>query len=597
MQKEKKSQNSKDEKPSTAPQQKHLTEPVQLNDVSRPRSQKPDNSPVLAAPLPDVKHKLLLQPVDQAQGQDGKHLVRLRGGPQREAGADDGARELVGRRVGAQREVEVEVSAEELGELDAHDAALGQERAVLLDVKVKVLGETAVLDDDGFAQERAVLGAAYPEDVGQVEDVAEAEVVGDGRQGRAYAGAVHEEEEGPVLTQRLDGPQLGLGVDGADLGRVGDVHQPRLGHVRVVPVVGQRLGDALGRQLAVERADVDDLVAAGFDRARLARDDVARAGGDDGLVRTETGRYRDGIRRRPARHEEDVDVVAAQMPPHVPSGLGAVPVVAVARLLRPVAGDEGLEHLRMGAFAVVVEEALRHKLPSRPRHVFSHFAANLDQLEPRLSQDKGATRDLHNTDARVKQVKSQMVVEIAGQGFGQGMHWPSIVLPPGPSVVDRQKRPRSEEAIVTSKTLSPSSSSSSVASSASASSDDGGTNGTLKARVSTRSGPMLGTPATSNQSSITLTSVLVPTASLLTRQSNVVDSHSQMTVLSDCGIRSTRRRRLAAVGRTWDEQRSGDLDASHHVSDQRVAQPPCQSLESRRRQALTTDVERRDAVG
>lgn len=342
-----------------SPAKHNLVESLQLSRISSPsRQQSHDRELAILFPL--VKRKLLLQRLDEALGQQRKHLVGLGLCAELVAGADNGPRELLGGQVGAAGEVEVQavVVAEQLGKLDAHDAALCEQRAVLLDEELKVLGQLGVLDDDGLAEQRAVLGAADPEDVGEVEHVVQRHVVHAGGEGGADAGAVGEEQQAVCLTEAFQGRQLGLCVDGADLGGVGDVDEARARHVREVPVVVEGLGQRLGRQLAVPGRHVDDLVAAGLDGARLARDDVAGAAGNDGLMGPQAGRDGDCVGRGAAGHEEDAHVVAAEVAADQLAGCLAVRVVAIADLLRVVAEQQGVEDVGMGALAVVVGEAV-----------------------------------------------------------------------------------------------------------------------------------------------------------------------------------------------------------------------------------------------
>lgn len=342
-----------------SPAQHNLIEPLQLGRISGPSSQESHNGK-LAILFPLVKRKLLLQRLDEALGQQRKDLVRLRLCAELVAGADNGPRQLLGGQIGAAGELHVQavVVAEQLGKLDAHDAALGEQRAVLLDEEFKVLGQLGVLDDDGLAEQGAVLGAANPEDVGELQHVVQRHVVHAGSEGSADSSAVGKEKQAVGLTEALQGSQFSFGIDGADLSGVGNVNEARAGHVREVPVVVEGLGQRLGRQLAIFRGHVDDLVAAGLDGARLARNDVAGAAGDDGLVWAKTGGDADCVGRGAAGHEEDADVVGAQMAADQLAGRLAVAVVAIADLLRVVAEQQRVEHVGMGALAVVVGEAV-----------------------------------------------------------------------------------------------------------------------------------------------------------------------------------------------------------------------------------------------
>ena len=86
----------------------------------------------------------------------------------------------------------------------------------------------------------------------------------------AQARAVDEKNEAALPGQGREGLQLGQGVDGADLGGVGQVQQPGPGHVGKVGVGGQRVFDVGGSELAVHRGHGDQLVPGGLDGTGLA---------------------------------------------------------------------------------------------------------------------------------------------------------------------------------------------------------------------------------------------------------------------------------------------------------------------------------------
>lgn len=212
---------------------------------------------------------------------------------------------------------------------------------MLLDEKLKVLGQLRILDDHGLAKKRTVLGASDPEDVSQLKNIIKSQVILGRREGATDTRTINKEEQSILLAESLDGRQLRLGIHGANLGGVGNVHQARLGHVWEVPVVVEGLGDGRRRQLAIFRHDIDDLMAARLDCTRLSRDNVAGAGSNDCLVRTETGGDGNSIGRRAAGNEKYADVLASEMIADVMFGLLAKGVAAVSYFLAAIALEQG----------------------------------------------------------------------------------------------------------------------------------------------------------------------------------------------------------------------------------------------------------------
>ena len=116
----------------------------------------------------------------------------------------------------------VEVVREEGVELDAQEAALRQEGAVLLDGGEEVLRRLR-REDDGFAAQGADLGAADVEDVAEVLQVRQGVVAGGAREGVAQAGAVDEQRQPVLMGNRLQFSEFRAAVDGSVLGGQGDV--------------------------------------------------------------------------------------------------------------------------------------------------------------------------------------------------------------------------------------------------------------------------------------------------------------------------------------------------------------------------------------
>ncbi len=115
---------------------------------------------------------------------------------------------------GVRGDAAVEVVREEGVELDAEEAALREEGAVLLDGGEEVL-RRFLREDDGLAAEGADLGPADVEDVAEAGQVRQGEVAGGAGEGVAQAGAVDEQRQAVLMGNRLEFSEFGAGVDGA----------------------------------------------------------------------------------------------------------------------------------------------------------------------------------------------------------------------------------------------------------------------------------------------------------------------------------------------------------------------------------------------
>ena len=257
--------------------------------------------------------------------------------------------------------LEVEAVLQQGLELDAQQPALGQHGAQLLLDAEEVGLEGGIGDDQGLPHEGAVLGAADVEGVGEPGQVGEGQVVGGRGQGGAQAGAVQEEEEvvGPAVLGE-DG-ELGLGVDHAALGGVGDLHQPGLDQMHVlVPL--QDGSDLLRGDLAVGTGgDLEDLVAGGLHGAHLVAVDMGGVGGDDALPGPQEGGDGGEVGLSAADEELYLSLGALTQIPDQRLGPIAVGVIAVADVALQVGLGQSGEDLGMGAEGVVVaEEILLH---------------------------------------------------------------------------------------------------------------------------------------------------------------------------------------------------------------------------------------------
>ena len=264
--------------------------------------------------------------------------------------------EGVGRLDGVAADAGVEVVGEEDVELDAHEAALGQQSALLLDHGHEV-GRCAVGEDHGLAAECAHLGAADVEDVGEPGEVGQGHIGAFAHQCVAQTCAVHEEGHVVGVADGGQGLELSLAVQGAVLGGVGDIHHAGEDHVVVVRVGVEGLAEILHRggiQLAVLLGQADDLVAGELDGTRLMTGHMAGGGGDDALPAAERGGDDDGVGLGAAGDEEDVGLGAGAGGAYLLLCAGAVGVGAVAGHLLEVRFRQLLQDGGMRTLAVVV---------------------------------------------------------------------------------------------------------------------------------------------------------------------------------------------------------------------------------------------------
>ena len=252
--------------------------------------------------------------------------------------------------------LEIEAVLQQGLELRPQQPALGQHGPPLLFDAEEVGLEGGIGDDQGLPQEGAVLGAADGEGVGEPGQVGEGEIAGGGGEGGAQPGAVQEEEQAVVPAEPGEGGELGLGVDHAALGGVGDLHQPGLDQMYVlVPL--QKGEQLLRRELAVGAGgERKDLVSGGLHGARLVAVDVGGLGGDDPLPGPQEGGDGGEVGLGAADEELHLGLGAlAQVPDQIlrPAAVG---VVSVAGVALQVGLRQGGEDLGVGAEGVVVAE-------------------------------------------------------------------------------------------------------------------------------------------------------------------------------------------------------------------------------------------------
>ena len=298
-----------------------------------------------------IAHVLELR--DRFVGQDGKLLVGGGGHRQGEAQGGHPVPEAEGQGVGVAGGVQIGAVFQQGLELEAQEAALGEHGAPALDVPAEVRPGPG--EDQGLAEEGAVLGAADVEDIRQSRVVREGHVPAG--QGGTQPGPVQEEDE-PVLVAALpEGRQLRLGVDGAGFRGVGDVDHGGL-HLVLVAV---ELGDGLdhgGSNFPVGAGDGDDLVPRALDGPGFVDVDVSRVGGDDGLVGLQHGLNHQQVRLGAPHHEVYVRLGGGAEGTDEGPRLFTAGVQAVAPGLLQIGLGEGFQHHGMGPFAVVVSETV-----------------------------------------------------------------------------------------------------------------------------------------------------------------------------------------------------------------------------------------------
>ena len=258
-------------------------------------------------------------------------------------------------------------------ELLTQQAALGQHAAVLLDGIAEILFQRVIGDDHGLAKQCAALGAAQVEHIAQGGVVLQGQVVGFAHQAVGHAGAVHKQVQPQLIAGGRDVGQLGLGVERAHLGGVGDVDHTGL-HLMLVAGVGavffHRVADLPCRDLAVFIGQGQALVAGGFYCAGLVYMDMAAVGAQHTLPGLE-GRIDDrqvGLGRTYKKVHGGIRGVA-QGADLVRSG-GAIAVLAIAGGLVKVGLLHQFQHRGGSAFAVITFKT-KHK--SSPFLTFSLF--------------------------------------------------------------------------------------------------------------------------------------------------------------------------------------------------------------------------------
>ena len=115
--------------------------------------------------------------------------------------------------------LKIQAVGKERLKLHARQAALGQQRAVLLNTRNGMRRGAHAAEHHSLAAERAALGAADVEHVAQLRQLGQGNVALIGRQRIGQAGAIHKQRNLALLAHCVNRRELGLGVQRAVLGR------------------------------------------------------------------------------------------------------------------------------------------------------------------------------------------------------------------------------------------------------------------------------------------------------------------------------------------------------------------------------------------
>ena len=115
--------------------------------------------------------------------------------------------------------LKIQAIGKERLKLDARQAALGQQRAVLLNARNRMRRGVHATEHHSLAAKRTTLGAADVEHVTQLRQLGQGNVALIGRQRIGQAGAIHKQRNLALLAHCVNRRELGLGVQRAVLGR------------------------------------------------------------------------------------------------------------------------------------------------------------------------------------------------------------------------------------------------------------------------------------------------------------------------------------------------------------------------------------------
>lgn len=145
-------------------------EPIDRRGRGRPRGHEADHVASIGTDFPTLEVVALRQLRGLLRADGDELLIGRRvAGELRASGQQSGAQTLR-HRIGMRSQLEEQSILEQGGELRAQHHALGQQRAALLDQITEVGLQCGIDDDQGFAEQGTVLGAADVERIGQRGD-------------------------------------------------------------------------------------------------------------------------------------------------------------------------------------------------------------------------------------------------------------------------------------------------------------------------------------------------------------------------------------------------------------------------------------------
>lgn len=299
-----------------------------------------------------------LELVGRAACDDGEHDVGLDGLGDPHAGhVDERRREARRHRVGVGGAAPPEVALKQRDELGPEESSLRRELQRLLAQVGEALVEARSQEDDGLAEQQAVLrpaeGDGVDADVGR--DRAQRHVERGG--GVRQTGAVDVQQEAALVGEVRERCQLVGAVARPELGALRDAHDTRLDDVLVADAVQLR-GDELGGELAVECRDGLELAARDpLGRPALVDVDVRAGGADDRLPRAAQRAQRQDVRGAAVEDEVRAGLLAEVLAQELLRARGPW-IGAVGDGVLGVGGGDRGEHLGMRTGVVVRGKAL-----------------------------------------------------------------------------------------------------------------------------------------------------------------------------------------------------------------------------------------------
>ena len=230
---------------------------------------------------------------------------------------------------------------------------------MLLDARHRVRGCVALREHHGLTAEGAALGTADIEHVAEPRELGQRHIALVARERIGQARAVHKERYLVLAADLMDGREIGLAVERAELRWERNIRRAREHHVLVVAVLIEQLDKAVelgGVHLAVVCRNGEHLVSRELDGAGLMAGHMARLGRDHALVGSEQHVEHDLVGLRAADQEEHLGLGGIACGADQLLGMLAVPIHPIARHGFHVGIGQCLQHRRVRAEGVIVLE-------------------------------------------------------------------------------------------------------------------------------------------------------------------------------------------------------------------------------------------------